>query len=97
MDCLIVPSSAVVNTEDGTAVFAKPAEGQFFDNALPLPEGTEGVPPDFVLVPVEVGISDASNTEILSGISDGDIVFLALGDLYGDMGMGDMSMTAAVG
>lgn len=97
MDCLIVPSSAVVNTEDGTAVFAKPAEGQSFDNALPLPEGTEGVPPDFVLVPVEVGISDASNTEILSGISDGDIVFLALGDLYGDMGMGDMSMTAAVG
>lgn len=97
MDCLIVPSSAVVNTEDGTAVFAKPAEGQSFDNALPLPEGTEGVPPDFVLVPVEVGISDASNTEILSGISDGDRVFLALGDLYGDMGMGDMSMTAAVG
>lgn len=88
MDCLIVPSAAVVNTEEGTAVFAKPAEGQTFDEAYPLPEGTEGVPPDFVLVPVEVGISDSSNTEILWGIEDGTTVFLALGDIYADMNSG---------
>lgn len=95
MDCLIVPSSAVVNTEDGTAVFAKPPEGGSFENALPLPEGTEGVPPDFVLVPVEVGIADAANTEILWGIDEGTTVYLAgPEDLFANMGDG---MTVAVG
>lgn len=77
MDSLMVPSSAIVNTEGGTAVFAKPAEGQSFENAQPLPEGTEGVPPDFVLVPVEVGIADSANTEILWGIEEGTTVYLA--------------------
>ncbi|MGI6182099.1 MAG: efflux RND transporter periplasmic adaptor subunit, partial [Agathobaculum sp.] len=96
MDCLIVPAAAVVNTENGTAVFAKPAEGQTFEEAYPIPEGSEGVPPDFVLVPVEVGISDSSNTEILWGIEEGTTVFLALGDMYADdMGMG--GTVAAVG
>ena len=72
----MVPSSAVVNTADGVAVFAQPAEGQTFDNAQPIPEGAE-VPEGFVLVPVEVGISDAENTEILSGLDEGTTVFLA--------------------
>ena len=75
-DCIMVPSSAVVNTADGVAVFAQPAEGQTFDNAQPIPEGAE-VPEGFVLVPVEVGISDAENTEILSGLDEGATVFLA--------------------
>ena len=91
-DCIMVPSSAVVNTADGVAVFAQPAEGQTFDNAQPIPEGAE-VPEGFVLVPVEVGISDAENTEILSGLDEGTTVFLACPkDLY------DMDTeTAAVG
>lgn len=85
MDCITVPSSAVVNTLEGTAVFVKPAEGQTFDNAQPIPEGAE-VPEGFVLVPVEIGISDSTNTEILSGIDEGTEVLLAgPSDLYEDM------------
>ncbi len=85
MDSLIVPSAAIVNTETGTAVFARPEEGQTFEDALPIPEGTEGVPSDFVLVPVETGLSDSSNTEILWGIGEGTTVFLAVQDLYANM------------
>lgn len=87
MDTLVVPSAAVVNTESGPAVFAKPAEGETFDEAMPIPEGTEGVPPDFVLVPVEVGLSDSTNTEILWGVSEGTTVYLAVQDQYADMMM----------
>lgn len=95
VDCITVPSSAVVNTLDGTAVFVRPAEGQTFDNAQPIPEGAE-VPEGFVLVPVEVGIADSTNTEILSGIDEGDEVLLAgPADLYEDMNE-DMNMDASV-
>lgn len=75
-DCITVPSSAVVNTADGVAVFVKPTEGQTFDNALPLPEGSD-VPEGFVLVPIETGLADAENTEVLSGIEEGTTVLLA--------------------
>lgn len=76
MDCVIVPSSAVVYTQEGAAVYAKEAEGVTLENAQPIPEGSE-VPEGFVLVPVETGISDDTNTEILSGIGEGVEVFLA--------------------
>lgn len=92
-DCLMVPSRAIVNTEDGTAVFAKPLTDEngeeipFFET-LPIPEGTEGIPPEFVLVPVEIGISDSTNTEIYWGIEEGTTVYLAgPQDLYADMNM----------
>lgn len=75
-DCIIVPSSAVVYTEQGAAVFALPSEGQTFDKTLPIPENSD-VPANYVLVPVEVGISDSSNIEITSGIDEGVTVFLA--------------------
>lgn len=75
-DCIMVPSSAVVNTNDGVAVFAKPAEGQTFENTLPIPEGSD-VPDGFQLVPVEIGIADSQNTEIVSGLDEGATVFLA--------------------
>ncbi len=84
-DSLIVPSAAIVNAESGTAVFARPEEGETFDDALPIPEGTEGIPSDFVLVPVETGISDSSNTEILWGIHEGTTVYLAVQDLYASL------------
>lgn len=75
-DCITVPSSAVVNTADGVAVFVKPAEGQTFENALPLPEGTD-VPEGFVLVPIKTGLADAENTEVVSGLEEGTTVLLA--------------------
>ena len=100
MDCLTVPSRAIVNTENGTAVFAKPLvdeNGQEipFEETLPVPEGTEDIPPEYSLVPVEIGISDSTNTEILWGIEEGTTVYLAgPQDLYADM---SMDMGVAVG
>lgn len=93
MDCIMVPSSAIVYTETGTAVFAKPLTDESgaeipFSETLPIPEGTQGIPPEFQLVPVEVGISDSSNTEVLWGIDEGTTVYLSgPEDLYADMGM----------
>lgn len=93
MDCLMVPSRAIVNTDSGTAVFAKPLTDENgeeipFSETLPIPEGTEDIPEGFVLVPVEVGIADSTNTEILWGIDEGTTVFLAgPQDLYADMGI----------
>lgn len=102
MDCLMVPSRAIVNTENGTAVFAKPLTDENgeeipFTETLPIPEGTTDIPEGFVLVPVQVGIADSTNTEILWGIDEGTTVFLAgPQDLYADMGM-DSGATVAVG
>ena len=90
------PSSAIVNTEEGTAVFAKPLTDENgneipFDETLPIPEGTEGIPDGYQLVPVETGIADSTNTEIYWGIEEGTTVYLAgPTDLYSDMG--DMSV-----
>ena len=89
--CLMVPSSAIVNTDSGTAVFAKPLSDENgneipFEETLPIPEGTEGIPEDYQLVPVETGIADSTNTEILGGLEEGTEVFLAGPiDLYADM------------
>ncbi|WP_087066460.1 efflux RND transporter periplasmic adaptor subunit [Intestinibacillus massiliensis] len=92
-DCIMVPSTAVVYTEQGAAVYAKPAEGQTFENTLPAIEGSD-VPEGFVLVAVETGIFDDTNTEIVSGIDEGTEVFLAgPQDAYANMGgMGGMSV-----
>lgn len=76
-DCITIPARALVNTDEGTAVFAKPAEGQAFDETIPIPEGADDIPEGFELVPVAVGISDSSNVEILSGIDEGTEVFLS--------------------
>nr|WP_297282588.1 HlyD family efflux transporter periplasmic adaptor subunit [uncultured Agathobaculum sp.] len=103
MDCLMVPSRAIVNTDSGTAVFAKPLTDENgeeipFSETLPIPEGTEDIPEGFVLVPVEVGIADSTNTEILWGIDEGTTVFLAgPQDLYADMGMDSGGTAIAVG
>ena len=87
-DCITIPTRALVNTVDGTAVFAKPAEGQEFEETIPIPEGTEDIPEEFVLVPVSVGISDSTSVEILSGIDEGTEVFLSgPSDLVWDIGM----------
>lgn len=88
-DCITVPARALVNTDEGTAVFAKPAEGQAFDETIPIPEGTDDIPEGFELVPVAVGISDSSNVEILSGIDEGTEVFLSgPQDMFEEMNSG---------
>ena len=52
---------------------------------MTIPEGTE-IPEGYYLVPVEIGISDSTNTEILWGIEEGTTVYLAgPQDLYADM------------
>ena len=76
-DCVIIPTQALVNTAEGTAVFAKPAEGQTFENTIAIPEGVTDIPEGFELVPVTVGISDNTNVEIVDGIEDGTEIFLA--------------------
>ena len=52
------------------------------------------MPEGFVLVAVETGIFDDTNTEIISGIDEGTEVFLAgPQDAYANMGgMGGMSV-----
>ena len=76
-----------------TASFAAGAlSGGRGPETIPIPEGTEGIPDGFQLVPVEIGIADSTNTEILWGIDEGTTVFLAgPTDLYANMdtmGMG---------
>ena len=99
----MVPSRAIVNTESGSAVFAKPLTDENgkeipFSETLPIPEGTEGIPEGFVLVPVEVGIADSTNTEILWGIDEGTTVFLAgPQDMYASMDMESGGVGIAVG
>ena len=44
---------------------------------MPIPEGTEGVPEGYQLVPIQVGLSDSSNVQVLSGIDEGTEVFIA--------------------
>lgn len=96
-DCIMVPSTAIVYAGEGAAVYAKPQEGQTFENTLPTPEGSD-VPDGFVLVPVETGIFDDTNTEIVSGIDEGTEVYLAgPQDAYANMGEDGMGTAVAVG
>lgn len=70
--CLIVPSQCIVNTEEGPVVYVK--NGQDFGyEAVDLGEGV--VPEGYYAVRVEVGIGDAENTEIVSGIEEGTVVY----------------------
>ena len=63
------------------------------DVTLQVFEGTEGIPEDYQLVPVETGIADSTNTEILGGLEEGTEVFLAgPSDLYADMSDDGMSV-----
>lgn len=94
-NCIVVPTSALVNTMEGNAVFARAAEGEVFENTQPIPEGTEGVPEGFELVPVEIGLKDSEKVQILSGISENSEVFLAgPTDAYEDV---SNSMSVSIG
>ncbi len=66
-DVLMVPASAI-RTVNGTSV------AQVFSPALPTTGGNQGVTSTIApqMKPVEVGISNDSETEIISGLSEGD-------------------------
>jgi multidrug resistance efflux pump len=80
-DCLIVPIQCTkyVSDADGnpiSVVFVEADERP--DNAVDLPEGLDGVPTEaegFYAVPVETGISDTYNVEIISGLEKDQTVF----------------------
>lgn len=94
-NCLMVPVQSVKNISDenGTpisVVFVEKSSRP--DNAITVPEGVTGVPTEaegFYAVPVEVGINDVYNVQILSGLEEGDVVFtsyMAAGDQMGGGG-----------
>ena len=90
-DCIIVDTAAIVYTDEGPAVYAKPAEGQTFETTIPILEGTI-VPEGFFLIPVEIGIADDTSTEIVSGLDEGIEVYLASTSMV----MDDTMMDGAV-
>lgn len=86
-DCLMVPSSAIVYTESGTVVFAKPMDGVDYPNKVELPEGQ--TPEGYIALTVEIGMADDKNTEIVSGLEEGwEVYSTAATDEWGMMGGG---------
>lgn len=73
-DCLMVPSPAVVFSETGTVVYVSKNHASEY-TAATLPEGTV-IPEGYFPVAVEIGLSDDSNTEIVSGINEGTEVYV---------------------
>ena len=79
-NCLVLPIQCVKyvpNMETGetmSVVFLQTNDRP--DNAVDVDGTTVGVPADgFYAVPVETGISDKNNVEILSGVNEGDVIF----------------------
>ena len=79
-NCLVLPIQCVKyvpDTETGetlSVVFIQ--TNQRPENAVDVDGSTVGVPAEgFYAVPVETGISDKNNVEILSGVNEGDVVF----------------------
>ncbi|MDP4110152.1 MAG: HlyD family efflux transporter periplasmic adaptor subunit, partial [Bacillota bacterium] len=73
-NCLMVPSAAVTYTESGTAVFVKTVDGRKIDKPAKIDKKL--VPEGYEAAIVEIGVSDSQNTEIKSGLVEGDTVSL---------------------
>ena len=73
-DVLMVPSSAIINTEFGPAVFVRAETSDLYPTLLEVPE--ESLPKGFVAIPVSIGLSDAMNTEIVEGLEENVEVYL---------------------
>ena len=74
-NCLLVPVQAVKYAATGdTCLFVQAAEAP--ENALAAEDVGMEVPEGYYAVPVEVGLSDQTNAEILSGVNEGDMVFI---------------------
>lgn len=76
-DCLVVPLQAVRNSmlEDGTEVKILYVRNANPEDVVTLAWQDEEIPAGFDPVVVEIGISDNSNVEIISGVNEGDEVF----------------------
>lgn len=83
--CLTVPSAGVIYTESGVAAYVKKIDGKAYENALTLAEGK--VPEGFVAVPIEIGLSDDNKTEVISGLEEGDEVYVTALSEGEDMGI----------
>ena len=80
-NCLVLPIQCVKYVPDPetgenlSVVFVETAERP--ENAVDVDTSSLNIPEEgFFAVPVETGISDKYNVEILSGVSEGDIVFM---------------------
>lgn len=80
-NCLVLPIQCVKYVPDPetgenlSVVFVETAERP--ENAVDVDTSSLNVPEEgFFAVPVETGISDKYNVEILSGVNEGDIVFM---------------------
>lgn len=84
-DCLQIPSSAVIYTEAGVTAFVRPMEGSEYDNiAEDVP--ADQIPEGFIAVTIEIGIADEHNTQVVSGLNEGDEVYMTSAsqeDMYG--------------
>ena len=89
-DALSVPIAAV---QRGDTVYVKQSGAKNTEKAM---VGGSLLPDGWTAVTVETGLSDDNNIEILSGLSEGDIVYVpqierqSAGDEMGMMPMGDM-------
>lgn len=88
---LLVPTGAITYSDKGPAVFLKGRS----QNSIPVPEGTE-IPDGFVLAPVTIGAANENTVEIISGINEGDIVYVS-GSMYDDIFNGDSGMAVSIG
>ncbi len=70
-DVILAPIAALKNTKYGTCLFIKADSKP--EDAVDLDEGV--VPDGYYAVKVETGLSDESNVEIKSGVSEGVTVF----------------------
>lgn len=80
-NCLVLPIQCVKYVPDPetgenlSVVFVETGERP--ENAVDVDTSTINVPEEgFYAVPVETGISDKYNVEILSGVNEGDVVFM---------------------
>ena len=82
-DCVSVPNGAVQYTETGTVVFVKKG-GAEPEKTVELGEGV--VPEGFYAMPIEIGETNGTQTEILSGLTEG----MEIADMGGDPNNGGM-------
>ena len=85
-DVLMVPSSAIINTEFGPAVFVRSETSNLYPSVLEVP--ADSLPKGFIAVPVTIGLSDAMNTEIMEGLGENVEVYVQQSDMPGMPGGG---------